>query len=84
MQQPQRTVLVVEEKSAFVETAVRDALYGLPDAPAVIGSTDAAGAPLVPDKPVLDAMGDRLLRVGRGVSRFPAEYAEECRVAQHP
>ena len=33
------TVLVVEEKSAFVESAVRDALYGLPDAPAVIGST---------------------------------------------
>jgi indolepyruvate ferredoxin oxidoreductase len=42
------TVLVVEEKSAFVESAVRDALYGLADAPAVIGSTDAAGAPLVP------------------------------------
>ncbi|HEX3256963.1 MAG TPA: indolepyruvate ferredoxin oxidoreductase family protein, partial [Pseudonocardia sp.] len=42
------TVLVVEEKSAFVESAVRDALYGLPDAPAVIGSTDTAGAPLVP------------------------------------
>ena len=42
------TVLVVEEKSAFVESAVRDALYGLPDAPAVIGSADAAGAPLVP------------------------------------
>lgn len=42
------TVLVVEEKSSFVEAAVRDALYGLPDAPAVIGSTDAAGAPLVP------------------------------------
>src|SRR5690349_5255946 len=42
------TVLVVEEKSAFVESAVRDALYGLPAAPAVIGSADAAGAPLVP------------------------------------
>jgi len=42
------TVLVVEEKSAFVESAVRDALYGLPDAPAVIGSADATGAPLVP------------------------------------
>ena len=42
------TVLVVEEKSAFVESAVRDALYGLPDAPAVIGSADPTGAPLVP------------------------------------
>ncbi len=42
------TVCVVEEKSAFVESAVRDALYGLPDAPGVIGSADAEGAPLVP------------------------------------
>jgi indolepyruvate ferredoxin oxidoreductase len=42
------TVLVVEEKSPFVESAVRDVLYGLPDAPAVIGSADAGGAPLVP------------------------------------
>jgi indolepyruvate ferredoxin oxidoreductase len=42
------TVLVVEEKSPFVESAVRDALYGLADAPAVIGSADENGAPLVP------------------------------------
>jgi indolepyruvate ferredoxin oxidoreductase len=41
-------VLVVEEKTPFVEAAVRDALYGLPDAPAVLGSADATGAPLVP------------------------------------
>jgi indolepyruvate ferredoxin oxidoreductase len=41
-------VLVVEEKSPFVEAAVRDALYGLPEAPAVIGSADASGRPLVP------------------------------------
>ncbi|MEK6441703.1 indolepyruvate ferredoxin oxidoreductase family protein [Pseudonocardia sp. T1-2H] len=42
------TVLVVEEKSPFVESAVRDVLYGLADAPAVIGSADENGAPLVP------------------------------------
>jgi len=42
------TVLVVEEKMEFVEAAVRDALYRLPDAPEVIGSCDATGAPLVP------------------------------------
>ncbi|HVL86024.1 MAG TPA: indolepyruvate ferredoxin oxidoreductase family protein [Pseudonocardia sp.] len=41
-------VLVVEEKNAFVESAVRDALYGLPDAPLVVGSADAEGSPLVP------------------------------------
>ncbi|HTK61982.1 MAG TPA: indolepyruvate ferredoxin oxidoreductase family protein [Pseudonocardia sp.] len=42
------TVLVVEEKTEFVEAAVRDALYRLPDAPEVIGSADQRGAPLVP------------------------------------
>jgi indolepyruvate ferredoxin oxidoreductase len=42
------TVLVVEEKTEFVESAVRDVLYRLPDAPEVIGTTDADGRPLVP------------------------------------
>jgi indolepyruvate ferredoxin oxidoreductase len=49
------TVLVVEEKSSFVEAAVRDVLYGLPSAPAVLGSTDASGAPLVPEAGELTA-----------------------------
>jgi indolepyruvate ferredoxin oxidoreductase len=42
------TVLVVEEKTPFLETAVRDALYRLPDAPEVLGAADSEGAPLVP------------------------------------
>ncbi|MDN5749827.1 MAG: indolepyruvate ferredoxin oxidoreductase family protein [Pseudonocardia sp.] len=42
------TVLVVEEKSAFVESAVRDVLYGIDRPPVVIGSSDGQGAPLVP------------------------------------
>ena len=42
------TVLVVEEKGAFIERAVRDVLYGMPDAPLVIGSADDEGRPLVP------------------------------------
>ena len=42
------TVLVVEEKTPFIESAIRDALYRLPGAPEVIGSADATGAPLVP------------------------------------
>ncbi|MGE3289315.1 MAG: indolepyruvate ferredoxin oxidoreductase family protein, partial [Pseudonocardia sp.] len=49
------TVLVVEEKSSFVEAAVRDALYGMPGAPAVIGSADAEGAPLIPEAGELSA-----------------------------
>ena len=41
-------VLVVEEKLPFVASAVRDALYGTPDRPLVLGARDAAGRPLVP------------------------------------
>ena len=42
------TVLVVEDKQPYLETLVRDALYGTTDAPAVLGKLDADGAPLVP------------------------------------
>ncbi len=49
------TVLVVEEKTPFVEAGVRDVLYGMPDAPAVIGSSDADGRPLVPSAGELTA-----------------------------
>ena len=61
------TVLVVEEKTPFVESAVRDALYGLAAAPEVIGSADAVGAPLVPVSGELTAtvLADPLRRVLR-------------------
>ncbi|NMH95829.1 indolepyruvate ferredoxin oxidoreductase family protein [Pseudonocardia acidicola] len=62
------TVLVVEEKTPFVESAVRDVLYGLADAPAVIGSADAEGAPLIPIAGELTAgaLAGPLRRVLRG------------------
>ena len=43
------TVLVVEEKRAYIETLVRDALYASQDRPAVIGKCDATGEPLIGD-----------------------------------
>ncbi|MCW8378656.1 indolepyruvate ferredoxin oxidoreductase family protein [Streptomyces justiciae] len=49
------TLLVVEEKTAFVETQIRNILYGGPDRPAVIGAQDAAGRPLVPSDGELTA-----------------------------
>ncbi|HSE95357.1 MAG TPA: indolepyruvate ferredoxin oxidoreductase family protein, partial [Methylomirabilota bacterium] len=51
-------VLVVEEKRAFVELFVRDALYDLAERPLVVGKSDEAGRPLVPANGELDA--DRL------------------------
>ncbi len=41
-------VLVVEEKRAFLETGIKDLLYGTAGAPAVVGKRDEAGGPLVP------------------------------------
>lgn len=41
-------ILVVEDKTAFIETQIREILYGRPDAPRVIGKKDAAGRLLIP------------------------------------
>jgi indolepyruvate ferredoxin oxidoreductase len=43
------TVLVVEEKRAYLETLVRDALYPTAERPLVIGKRDGSGSALVPD-----------------------------------
>ncbi|UGS38333.1 indolepyruvate ferredoxin oxidoreductase family protein [Capillimicrobium parvum] len=47
-------VLVVEEKGPWLERAVRDALYDLPERPRVLGRLDAEGRPLVPAAGELD------------------------------
>jgi indolepyruvate ferredoxin oxidoreductase len=49
------TVLVVEEKQPFLESQVRNALYGMSDAPAVLGKRDHDGSPLVPAESELQA-----------------------------
>jgi len=41
-------IVVVEDKTAFLEQGIREILYGRPDAPAIIGKVDRGGAPLVP------------------------------------
>jgi len=48
-------VLVVEEKLPFLETALRDALYGTPDAPRIVGKRDEHDAPLLAAGSDLDA-----------------------------
>jgi indolepyruvate ferredoxin oxidoreductase len=40
------TILVVEEKRSFLELQLRDALYSSASHPAILGKTDAQGAPL--------------------------------------
>lgn len=58
-------ILVVEEKNAFVETQLKELLYGRTNAPPVFGKTDSHGNPLIPADGELTA--DRLLRALRRV-----------------
>ena len=48
-------ILVVEEKLPYLETALRDALYGGPDQPRIVGKADEDGAELVARESDLDA-----------------------------
>ncbi|WP_028656135.1 indolepyruvate ferredoxin oxidoreductase family protein [Nocardioides sp. J54] len=41
-------VIVVEDKTSFIETQVRDLLYGTPGAPRILGKKDANGNLLIP------------------------------------
>jgi indolepyruvate ferredoxin oxidoreductase len=48
-------ILVIEEKRPFIETHLRDALYGMPDAPTITGKKDPDGAYLIPTYGALEA-----------------------------
>ena len=50
-----REILVVEDKRAFLEPMLKDALYGLDRAPLVVGKTDEHGCELVPSSGTVDA-----------------------------
>ncbi|HUR51796.1 MAG TPA: indolepyruvate ferredoxin oxidoreductase family protein [Mycobacteriales bacterium] len=66
-------VLVVEEKTSFLEAQLKDVLYGTPDAPAVLGKKGLDGRPLVPADGQVSA--DRLDAVLRTVFGDRAELA---------
>ena len=42
-----RDVVVVEEKTSFIESQLKEALYGQADPPRIVGKEDEAGRPLV-------------------------------------
>ncbi|MFD0746304.1 indolepyruvate ferredoxin oxidoreductase family protein [Phytohabitans flavus] len=63
-------ILVAEEKTAFVETGIKNALYPVARHPLVTGKHDERGAPLIPNAGTLDvdliaaALARRLHRLG--------------------
>jgi indolepyruvate ferredoxin oxidoreductase len=48
-------ILVAEEKGPFVETQLKETLYGAPAAPRIVGKRDENGEPLLPTELDLDA-----------------------------
>ena len=72
-------ILVVEEKRAFVELFVRDALYGRANAPRIVGKRDEHDRPLLPGHGELDA--DLIQQALR--ARLAARIAPE-RLRQEP
>lgn len=71
------TVLVVEDKSPFLEGQVREALYRCESAPRVLGKRDGQGRPLIPADgeltatrlaaPLRHILGDRVKPVATGM-----------------
>ncbi len=73
-------VLVVEDKLAFVESQIKEALYGTPGAPPVLGKRDAQGRSLLPERGTLSA--DEVTRaIGRvlGADALPPAGRERLR-----
>lgn len=64
-------IIVVEEKRSLIETQLREQLYGLKNAPVIIGKQDEKNASLFPAKAALDpneialTIGSRLLKQRR-------------------
>ncbi|MEM7273631.1 MAG: indolepyruvate ferredoxin oxidoreductase family protein [Actinomycetota bacterium] len=57
------TIVVIEEKRAFIEMFAREALYGVPNAPAIVGKRNADGSLWFPGHGEMDADGiAKLLR----------------------
>ncbi|MCU1594204.1 MAG: indolepyruvate ferredoxin oxidoreductase [Frankiales bacterium] len=64
------TLLVVEEKTSFIESQIKDVLYGMTNAPAVLGKKDSTGKLLIPadgqissdrvEIPLRTIIGDRI------------------------
>ncbi|MFI7067680.1 indolepyruvate ferredoxin oxidoreductase family protein [Kribbella sp. NPDC050124] len=69
------TVLVIEDKLAFIEGSIKEALYATDHAPAVVGKYDASGAPLLTARGTI--LSDDIIRA---LHRVLPGLADESRV----
>ena len=86
-------IIVVEEKRGLIEPQLKDILYGVAQAPAVIGKRDEQGATLFRSNGALDpnhiaiAIGDRILERhadAQLAARVAEQRALDARVAEKP
>jgi indolepyruvate ferredoxin oxidoreductase len=68
------TILVIEDRRAFLETQLRDSLYGIAAPPRILGKRDEQGAPLLSELAELDAA--QILRAL--APRLPEELRTEA------
>ncbi|MGX9963892.1 indolepyruvate ferredoxin oxidoreductase family protein [Roseomonas sp. F4] len=71
-------ILVIEDRRAFLETQLRDALYGVAQPPRILGKRDEQGAPLLSDLAELDSA--QILRAL--APRLPEELRTEAMAAR--
>ena len=75
-------IFVIEEKRPFLELFVQSALYGVSDAPRLVGKQDEQGAPLLPPYGALDADILRGVLAARLSRRLPADLTHHWRQPQ--
>ena len=75
------SVLVVEDKLAFVEGLIKEALYRTPGAPLVVGEHDSEGRPLVPTRATIGA-DDVARALGRVLDRGALPESATDRLAR--
>ena len=70
-------VLVIEDKAAFIESQIKEALYGQAEQPRVVGKVDPDGRPLFPATGSVDSDSVARALAGRlPVDRLPAAARE--------
>ena len=83
-------VLVVEEKRSLLEFQLKEQLYGIPGAPAIVGKFDEQGQTLFQSEMALDfnqiaiAIGERLLELNGGALEGLRQRVEEIRGYRTP
>jgi indolepyruvate ferredoxin oxidoreductase len=74
-------IIVVEEKRSLVETQFKELLYGMANAPVIVGKYDEQGRTLLPSKGALDP-NDIAIAIGERVLRFVDDAAVAARLAE--